>query len=121
MSVRVRTFKTKWFVKAAQAHNVADSELCQAIQCVRCGQAENLGGGIYKRRLSCQRDRAIILAKGGANWIYTYLFAKQDRTNINDKELSQFKELAKHYAELTDDAINKLLSNKALVEICHDH
>jgi hypothetical protein len=55
------------------------------------------------------------------HWVYGYLFAKQDRTNIEGDELAAFRILAKSYACLTDAQLNALLENrKKLVEICHD-
>ncbi|MDI5434734.1 type II toxin-antitoxin system RelE/ParE family toxin, partial [Salmonella enterica subsp. enterica serovar Kentucky] len=43
--------------------------------CVLQGKADNLGGGVYKKRLNQNRDRAIVLAKGGEHWFYTFLYA----------------------------------------------
>jgi hypothetical protein len=61
------------------------------------------------------------LAKGGQFWIYTYLFAKKDRDNINDEELLGFRQLAKYYAELTSAQVTQLVSTAQLKEICHDN
>ncbi|WP_312952884.1 type II toxin-antitoxin system RelE/ParE family toxin [Superficieibacter sp.] len=116
----MRVFKTKWFNRAAKAHTIADSELCQAIAAALEGKVDDLGGGVYKKRLNQNRDRAIILARGGAYWFYTYLYAKQDTANIDNHELTAFRELAKHYAALTDLKIKALLKSNELVEICHD-
>lgn len=116
----MRVFKTKWFSKAAKSHAIKDSELCQAIDAVIQGKADDLGGGIYKKRLNQNRDRAIILAKGGQHWFYTFLYAKQDMANIDNCELAGFRALAKHYAALTDEKMLALIENKELVEICHD-
>ncbi|OMQ21299.1 type II toxin-antitoxin system RelE/ParE family toxin [Serratia oryzae] len=116
----MRVFKTKWFTKAAKSHAIKDSDLCRAIDAVMEGKADDLGGGVYKKRLNQNRDRAIILAKGGDHWFYTFLYAKQDMANIDDSELSGFRELAKHYACLADEKITVLIKNKELVEICHD-
>lgn len=116
----MHVFKTKWFTKTAKSHGIKDSELCQAIDAVIEGKADDLGGGVYKKRLNESRDRAIILAKGGAHWFYTFLYAKQDMANIDKQELAGFRELAKHYAVLTDEKITALITNKELVEICHD-
>ncbi|KAF0855212.1 MULTISPECIES: type II toxin-antitoxin system RelE/ParE family toxin [Pantoea] len=120
MSVTSRVFKTKWFSKQAQRHVIADSELCQAIVAVQKGQADNLGGGVFKKRLQQNRERAIILAKGGRNWIYTFLFAKQDQSSLSESELTGFRELAKHYSLLSNESLNRLIAVKELVEICHD-
>jgi hypothetical protein len=51
------------------------------------GQADDLGGGVYKKRLSKNQYRSIIVARGGRYWVYEYLFAKKDRANIEDEEL----------------------------------
>lgn len=82
------------------------------------GQADDLGGGVFKKRLNKNMHRSIILAKGGRHWIYEYLFAKKDRDNIDDDELRDFKLLAKGYASLTKEQIDKLVSDKDLLEIC---
>ena len=64
--------------------------------------------------------RLIILARGGRYWVYEYLFAKQDRGNIADDELTAFRTLARAYAGLTDRQVEQLLHEKDLTEICHD-
>ncbi|MFT2542526.1 type II toxin-antitoxin system RelE/ParE family toxin, partial [Escherichia coli] len=94
-------FKTKWFAREARSHAITDEELCRAILETEQGKADVLGGGVFKKRLHRNRERAIILAKGGSNWFYTFLYAKQDMSNINSQELAGFRELAKHYAFLT--------------------
>ncbi|AYG69545.1 MULTISPECIES: type II toxin-antitoxin system RelE/ParE family toxin [unclassified Rhizobium] len=115
----MRTFKTAWFSKAARKARISDSELCEAIQEVMKGQADDLGGGVFKKRLNKNRHRSIILAKGGRHWIYEYLFAKKDRANIEDNELEDFRTLAKSYAALDDEQIVQLLAEKDLTEIYH--
>jgi hypothetical protein len=82
-----RAFKTKWFAKVAKSEGISDEELCRAFKEVSQGQADDLGGGVWKKRLNDNMHRSIILAKGKKNWIYTYLFARKDRSNIDDKEL----------------------------------
>lgn len=121
MSATTRVFKTKWFSKNARRHLIDDDELCQAIAAVKLGHADNLGGGVFKKRLQQNRSRAIILAKGGKNWIYTFLFAKQDQTNLSQSELDGFRELAKHYSLISNETLNHLIALQELVEICHDH
>ena len=61
------------------------------------GQADDLGGGVYKKRLNDNMHRSIIVAKAGWHWIYAYLCAKKDRENIAPDELDGFKRLAKDY------------------------
>ncbi len=115
----VRAFKTAWFAKAARKDRIKDEELCEAIQEIMKGQADDMGGGVFKKRLNKNMHRSIILAKGGRYWIYEYLFAKKDRANIEDHELEDFRILAKGYAALSEKQIAQLLEDKDLTEICH--
>jgi hypothetical protein len=115
-----RTFKTDSFSKEAKKSGIADNELCAAIKEVQIGQADDLGGGVWKKRLNKNQDRSIILAKGGKHWIFQYLFHKKDRENIDQAELKEFKKLAKIFEKVTDAQIIELLEHKDLVEICHD-
>lgn len=114
-----RVFKTAWFAKAARKARLADVELCIAIAEVIAGQAEDLGGGVFKKRLGKNLYRSIVLAKGGRVWIYAYLFAKKDRANIKEDELADFRMLAKDYAKLSDAQLAMLLKDKDLQEICN--
>lgn len=99
---------------------IADADLCQAIQEVWEGKADDLGGGVWKKRLNNNLDRSIILAKGKRYWIYAYLFSKKDQANIDNDELTGFKKLAKMYEKLTEaDVVNNVAAKK-LIEICHD-
>lgn len=50
--MRERIFKTAWFAKAAAKARIDDFELCTAIGQVMTGQADDLGGGVFKKRLS---------------------------------------------------------------------
>ena len=114
----IRAFKTAWFAKVARNARISDEALCEAIAQVRLGQADSLGGGVFKKRLDKNRSRSIILAKGGRYWVYAYLFAKKDRANIEDDELKAFRKLADLYATKTDVDIDMELEAKELVEIC---
>jgi hypothetical protein len=97
-----------------------DVELCLAIRQVLLGQVDDLGGGVFKKRLNSNQHRSIILAKGGKYWIFAYLFAKKDRANIESDELLAFRLLANSYAGLTEQQIDQLLINEDFLEICHD-
>ena len=81
---------------------------------------DDLGGGVFKKRLNTNLHRSIILAKGGRHWVYAYLFAKKDRANIEKDELLAFRQLAKSYAGLTEVQLSELLINGDFMEICHD-
>src|SRR5262249_4387652 len=101
-----RVFKTKWFSKEAMRASIIDAELCKAVQEVMRGQADDLGGGVFKKRLNRNQHRSIVLAKGGRHCFYVYLFSKNNRANIDDDELKEFKKLADSYAATTEDYLN---------------
>ena len=115
-----RIFKTAWFAKAVRKAGIEDFDLCKAIDQVIKGQADDLGGGVFKKRLKQNIYRSIILAKGGQYWLYEYLFAKKDRENIETSELKAFRELAKGYHGLTRAQLARLLKDEDLMEACHD-
>lgn len=115
-----RVFKTARFNKDAKKARIGDAELCDAVRQVMAGQADDLGGGVFKKRLNDNMHRSIVLARGGRYWVYEYLFAKKDRDNIDDDELVAFRLLAKAYADLTERQVAQLVSSKHFVEICHD-
>ena len=85
------------------------------------GQADDLGGGVFKKRLNDNQHRSIILAKAGRWWVYEFVFAKKDRDNISSDELAQFKLLAKSYADLSAKEVQQLIDDHYFLEICHGH
>lgn len=117
-TLRLRAFKSAWFAKAAKKARISDAVLCKAIAQVMAGQADDLGGGVYKKRLSNNQYRSIILARGGDFWVYEFLFAKQDKSSLEDYELGEFRSLTKIYQALTKADLDNALVNGKLVEIC---
>jgi hypothetical protein len=113
-----RVFKTAWFARASKKARLSDDELCVAVRQVMLGQADDLGGGVFKKRLGKNMYRSLILARGRLYWIYAYLFAKKDRANINEDELVSFRALAGLYAHKTIEELAKEVQFKELVEIC---
>jgi hypothetical protein len=113
-------FKTAWFSKAALKAHIPDRELCVAIWQVMLGRADDLGGGVFKKRLGKNLYRSIIVARGGRYRVYAFLFAKQDRANIEDKDLANLRAFSAIFARKTDADIRLELQLKELLEICHD-
>lgn len=117
---QTRAFKTAWFAKNARKALISDAVLCAALREVQAGQCDDLGGGVFKKRVAKNDYRSIILSKNGQLWIYEYLFAKKDRDNIDDKELAAFRKLSSAYAALTPDQLVSLCNKGDLQEICND-
>lgn len=113
-----RAFKSSWFAKAARKARIDDDELLKAIAQVMAGQADDLGGGVYKKRLSNNQYRSIVLARGGDWWVYEFLFAKQDRANISDDQLKRLRLIAQGYAKLTPKEVEVFIADEDWIEIC---
>lgn len=113
-----RTFKTAWFAKAARKAHIPDEELCTAIRQVMLELADDLGGGVFKKRLKKNQYRSIIVARAGQFWVFEFLFAKQDRANIDDDELANFRRLVKAYTSLVAHQVDQLLRDQDWIEIC---
>ena len=82
------------------------------------GRADDLGGGVFKKRLSNNQYRSIILARGGDYWVYQFLFTKQDRANISEDELNGFRMIAQQYGGMTPDQADAQLADGHWIEIC---
>jgi len=111
MNISVRIFKTAWFAKAARKARIDDAALYEAVQQTVRGQAVDMGGGVFKKRLNQNRHRGIVLSKAGNRWVLTYLFDKQDKANITQGELLDFRKLASTYADLSEERLHQLLSD----------
>ncbi len=96
----IRLFKTKGFAVAAKKALIHDDELLAAFGELCRGQADDLGGGVWKKRLNANRHRSIVLARGRRYWVFQFLFVKQDQSNISHQELQAFRALAKAYEGL---------------------
>lgn len=73
-----------------------------------------------KKRIGKNLYRSIVVTHAGRFWVFEYLFAKKDRDNIGDDELSAFRRLAKASAGLTNDKLDKLIENGDWTEICDE-
>jgi hypothetical protein len=114
-----RVFKTAWFAKKAKSAGITDAELCKAATELGDGQGDDLGGNVWKKRLDKNTKRGIVVNKIGDFGVFVYLFAKSDRENIDDRELRDFKKLARDYGTAKDADIDWMLKSKELVEICN--
>lgn len=116
----LRVFKTAWFAKAAKKARISDAELCRAIRETQLGEADDLGGGVFKKRLNDNMHRSLILAKSSRYWVYAFLFAKKDRANITADELAGFRKLADAYARMTAAEADTAIGHGDLLEILDD-
>ena len=89
-----RTFKTKLFHKWAAKENISDQDLIVAMQEISKGLIDaNLGGSVIKKRVGMPGKgksgsyRTLIAFRKGRHVFFMYGFAKNQRDNVNAKEL----------------------------------
>jgi hypothetical protein len=83
------------------------------------GQGDDHGGNVWKKRLDKNTKRGIVVNKIGDFWVFVYLFAKSDRENIDERELRDFRRLARDYGKAKTADIERMMALKDLMEICN--
>jgi len=60
------------------------------------------------------------VAKAGHSWVYQFLFAKQDRSNMDRDALLEFHRIAKSYEAISEERIAEFIANRQWMEICNE-
>jgi hypothetical protein len=115
-----RVFKSKGFARDARKADISDKALTKAARELEEGKGEDLGGNVWKKRLNENRSRAIVATKPGNFWLFTYLYAKSARDNIDPDELEAFKKLSKELAGQGLAGMEKLAADGHVMEIRND-
>ena len=119
----MRIFKNTWFNRFADKEGITDGELVEAVNLLEAGQADDLGGGVYKMRLARPGEgkrggyRVIVFFRSEERTFFVYAFAKADRGNISEKDLRIFKRRAKILISKTDEKIRDDLRKRDLIEV----
>ena len=92
----MRVYKTRLFAKFARRERIADRALIEAIERAGRGLIDaDLGGGVIKQRVARVGQgrsggyRTLIAVQFGERAVFLFGFAKNDRDNIDEVELSQ--------------------------------
>ena len=120
----LRVFKTKWFGRYALKAHIDDDSLKEAIKRAERGLVDaELGGNVIKLRIARKGEgrssgyRTVVAYKKGKRAVFLYGFAKNERENIDDDELTTFKELAVEWFKASDQEISRSISNGLLQEV----
>lgn len=97
-------YKLKKFTKWQLDYKVKDSQLLEIIEEInKSPKNGSLGKFLYKKRIGNESSgkrsghRVIVAAKIEQNYFFMYGFQKNEKDNLEKKELKIFKELAKDY------------------------
>ncbi|MGC4251784.1 MAG: type II toxin-antitoxin system RelE/ParE family toxin [Sphingobium sp.] len=120
-------FMTKGFARFARKAGMAAESLHRAAVEVAAGEYDaDLGGGVFKQRVARPGGgrsggfRTIILFKAGGHSFFAHGFAKNEKANVNVKELRALKQLAAIYLGLSDDEIEAAAAAGELIEVSHN-
>ena len=123
----MRIFANRWFACFADKQNIGDDDLREAVSHAERGLIDaDLGGGVIKQRIARKGQgksggfRSVVLFRQGERAFFVYAFAKSDRDNIDQSELSTYKNAAAVYLNYTDDELALFLKQGTLMEISHE-
>ena len=97
----------------------------QAANDVANGVVEvNLGGGVYKKRVALPGNRGksggsrtLIAFRRGKHMFYLHGFEKNEKSNVNQKELRALKKAADIWLSITEPNLAKAIKAGSIVEI----
>lgn len=119
----VRILKTKWFGRYARHERISDHSLLIAIDRAERGSVDaDLGGGVIKQRgarAGQGRSRGYrfpIAYRAGERAVFLYGFAKNERENIEDDELTTLREIAAAWLEADDERLEHAIAEGILQE-----
>ena len=123
----MQVFKTKWFQEWAAKEGLGDEALLSAINEMANGLIDaDLGGHVVKKRVALPGRgkrgslRTLIAFKLEDKAFFIYGFAKNERANINQKELKALKLLAEQLLSYTPAALAKAAKAGELIEVIND-
>lgn len=120
----MRILKNRDFDRWARDVDLEDASLLGAINEMVSGLYDaNLGGNVYKKRVSIANRgkssgaRTIVAFKIYGNAFFVYGFSKNRKVNISKKEEEALKILAKVYLGYEEREISALVKSGALIEV----
>jgi hypothetical protein len=123
----MRIFKNKVFTRFARKAALDDAALRASILAAERGLIDaDLGGGVIKQRIARPGAgksggfRTIIVFRAGDRAVFVYGFGKNERHNIRDDELTEFKRLAALLLSYGDSQIGLAIEEGVLIEVSDD-
>lgn len=123
----MRVFKTRMFARWADKEGVSDAALLAAMDEISRGLIDaNLGGHVFKKRVGIGGRgksggvRTLLALRMGDRAFFVFGFAKNERSNVSDKELETLKRLASQLLGHDARELREALSTGKLFEVESD-
>jgi hypothetical protein len=119
----VRIFKTKALARFTKNEAISDESLVAAIETAKRGLIDaDLGGGLIKQRVARpgQGKRGgfrMLIGLRPDRAIFLFGFAKNERDNIDDKQLTTLREIVTSWFAADDKKIALALKDGLLIEV----
>lgn len=120
----MRIFKNKWFNNWTRKEKISDDTLIEATNEIETGKVEaNLGGFLFKKRLPKSGSgksggyRVLVAYKEGNRVVFLYAFAKNQRSNISEKEKAALKLVSKSILAATEKQLKTLIKKGSIWEV----
>jgi hypothetical protein len=119
-----RLFKTRTFARWSPKAGLADAVLRAAVDEMAVGLDDgDLGGRVYKKRVplpgtgKSRGARTLIGADLGDRWFFLFGFEKNDRDNIDGRELASLQSIARVPLEMKPRQLDQAVEAGELMEI----
>jgi len=120
----MRLLKTKPFSRWSRKEGLSDEALVAAVAGIRYGRVDaDLGGGLLKMRVARSGGgkrggyRVFVACDARRRCVFMYGFGKNERDNVDDRELGDLKRLTRWYLELDGRVLDQALATGILLEI----
>ena len=120
----MRVFKTRIFARYARKEGISDGSICEAVDRADRGLIDaDLGGGLIKQRIPRPGQgrsggfRAIVLWRRKDRSVFLHGFAKNERDNIDNRDLADLKDLAAMYLGYSTAQLSRAVAEGELVEV----
>ena len=120
----MQAFESRMFAKWASREGVGDNALISAVGEMEQGLIDAmLGGQLVKKRIALPghgkrgSTRTLVAFKRGDKAFFIYGFAKNERSNISDKELQALRLLAKVLLSYPASVLAKTVQAGEMIEI----
>ena len=123
----MQIFQTKWFAHWADKEGLSSRTLCAAVAEMSQGLVDaNLGGHVVKKRVSLGGRgksggvRTLLAFKTNDKAFFLYGFAKNQQSNITEKELKALKLLAAKLLAYDGRQLANAMAAQELYEVKED-
>ncbi|MDO9296973.1 type II toxin-antitoxin system RelE/ParE family toxin [Bradyrhizobium sp.] len=122
----MQVYKLRAFARFQRREGITDRMLGKAIGNAERGLVDaDLGGGLIKQRTARPGQgksggyRTIIAYRRGDRAVFLFGFAKSERTNLDDDELSCLRQIGRSYLSLGDDGLEMAITADEVMEVSY--